>query len=91
MAITYMSGIQLPMQALVYKAPQTTNAITAHMFGMFLPSLFSGHRPYPKVLGSASLFFIDTFLVTFNTGIAIVGINRHYPKYATSPRRKVRC
>ena len=52
MAITYMSGIQLPMQALVYKAPQTTNAITAHMFGMFLPSLFSGHRPYPKVLGS---------------------------------------
>ena len=51
----YMSQVQLPMMTLGYSANNRTYVITAHMIGMFLPGLVSGHI----------INFIGTWATTF--------------------------
>ena len=82
----YMGIIQLPMNALGYTDNQGTNAIFAHMLGMFLPSIFSGHLigwlgTWPSTaLGFAifllggGLFYINDSALMFTIGIMVVGI-----------------
>ena len=64
------------------------------MFGMFLPSLFSGHRPYPKVLGSLAdgllrisypSIWRQFIFYRYVSCYLLPSISRHYPKYATPP------
>jgi MFS family permease len=82
----YMSDIQLPMASFGYDADQRTNAIFAHMLGMFLPSLVSGSvittfGTWPStcigfiiVLLGGGLFYVDNSLLMFTIGITVVGI-----------------
>jgi hypothetical protein len=82
----YMSDIQLPMASFGYDADQRTNAIFAHMLGMFLPSLFSGSvittfGTWPStcigfiiILLGGDLFYVNNSLSMFTIGITVVGI-----------------
>ena len=64
----YMTQVQLPMIALGYSANSRTYTITAHMIGMFLPGLISGH--IINWLGTWNTTFIG-FIVFLLGGIPL--------------------
>lgn len=74
----YMTQIQLPMIELGYGANSRTYTITAHMIGMFLPGLISGH--IINWLGTWVTTFIG-FAVFIVGGIFLGGIS----KFADGP------
>merc|ERR1712241_220897 len=82
----WMMNVKSPMAEHGYNDDQSTNAITYHMLGMFLPSLFSGHvisalGTWPSafvgfaiLLLGGGLFYVNESLLIFYLGITIVGV-----------------
>jgi MFS family permease len=86
----YMGQFKLPMAALGYSVDSFTYAITAHMLGMFLPGLFSGHiinrfgTWATTTVGfllfpvGGAMFLINDSIAMFVVGITIVGIGWNF-------------
>ena len=82
----YMADVRFPMDALGYTDSQGRKAILAHVLGMFLPSIFSGHLigligTWPStILGfvifliGGMLFLADNSVQMFTIGIAVIGV-----------------
>lgn len=82
----YMTQVQLPMIALGYSANSRTYTITAHMIGMFLPGLVSGHIinklgtwtttfiGFVVFLLGGVIMLINDSLAMFIIGISIIGV-----------------
>ena len=86
----YMSQVQLPMMTLGYSANNRTYVIAAHMIGMFLPGLVSGHIInfigtwattfcgfLLFILGGAIMLINDS-LTMFIIGMSIIGIGWNF-------------
>jgi len=82
----WMMNVKSPMADHGYNDNQSTLALTYHMLGMFLPSLFSGHvisalGTWPSafvgfaiLLLGGGLFYVNGSLLMFYLGITIVGV-----------------
>ena len=86
----YMTQVQLPMIALGYSANSRTYTITAHMLGMFLPGLISGHIiscigtwtttffGFILFLLGGVIFLVNDSLTMFIVGMTTIGIGWNF-------------
>jgi MFS family permease len=82
----YMTQVQLPMIVLGYSADARTYTITAHMIGMFLPGLISGHiinaigtwtttlLGFIVFLVGGGIMLVNGSLAMFIVGMTMIGV-----------------